>query len=100
MSLVRDMKTLFRLTLAPIRGATHQQRLDSFYGAQAADYDRFRQRLLLGRQELYDRLPSPDGGVWVELGGGTGGNIEFLGERRRVLKQIHIVDLSTSLHAV
>ena len=100
MSLVRDMKTLFHLTLAPVRGDTHQERLDSFYGAQAADYDRFRERLLHGRQELYDRLPTPDGGVWVELGGGTGANIEFLGERRRALKQIHIVDLSTSLLAI
>lgn len=97
MSLVRDMKTLFRLTLVPIRGGTHEQRLESFYGSQAADYDRFRERLLHGRQQLYDRLPTPDGGVWVELGGGTGSNIERLGERRARLKQVHIVDLSASL---
>lgn len=97
MSVVRDLKTLFHLTLSPIRGESHQERLDSFYRGQAADYDRFRQRLLHGRQELYNRLPTPDGGVWVELGGGTGANLEFLGDRRRALKQIHLVDLSTSL---
>jgi S-adenosylmethionine-diacylgycerolhomoserine-N-methlytransferase len=97
MRLVRDLKTLFHLTLAPIRGDTHQQRLDSFYGGQAADYDRFRERLLHGRRELYGRLPAPAGGVWLELGGGTGANLEYLGERRRDLKAIHIVDLSRSL---
>jgi len=97
MPLVRDLKTLFHLTLVPIRGATHEQRLESFYGSQAADYDHFRDRLLHGRQQLYDRLPTPDGGVWVELGGGTGANLEYLGERRARLKQIHIVDLSSSL---
>jgi S-adenosylmethionine-diacylgycerolhomoserine-N-methlytransferase len=100
MPLVRDLQTLFRLTLAPIRGQTHQERLDSFYSAQAADYDRFRERLLHGRQELYNRLPTPGGGVWVELGGGTGSNLAFLGERLRTLSQIHIVDLSTSLLAI
>jgi S-adenosylmethionine-diacylgycerolhomoserine-N-methlytransferase len=97
MSLARDLKTLFHLTLAPIRGQTHEERLESFYGAQAADYDRFRERLLHGRRELYKRLPTPAGAVWVELGGGTGANLEILGERRRDLKQIHIVDLSASL---
>lgn len=100
MSIARDLKTLFHLTLSPIRGATHQERLDSFYGAQAADYDRFRQRLLHGRQELYDKLPTPDGGVWIEFGGGTAANLEFLGERRAALKEIHVVDLSSSLLGV
>src|SRR5436853_4969507 len=97
MSIARDLKTLFHLTLSPIRGEMHQARLDSFYGAQAADYDRFRQRLLHGRQELYEKLPAPEGGVWVEFGGGTAANLEFLGDRRTALKQVHVVDLSSSL---
>lgn len=97
MSFVRDLKTLFHLTLSPIKGATHEQRLESFYAKQADDYDRFRKRLLHGRQELYDKLPAPEGGVWVEMGGGTGHNLEYLGDRRRALKQVTIVDLSTSL---
>jgi S-adenosylmethionine-diacylgycerolhomoserine-N-methlytransferase len=97
MSIARDLKTLFHLTLSPIRGDTHQARLDSFYGSQAADYDRFRQKLLHGRRELYEKLPAPDGGVWIEFGGGTAANLEHLGERRAALKRIHVVDLSSSL---
>lgn len=100
MSVVQDLKTLFHLTVSPIRGDTHQERLDSFYAKQAGDYDRFRQRLLHGRKELYDQLPTPEQGVWVELGGGTGANLEHLGPRLGSLGQAHIVDLSSSLLGV
>ena len=97
MSIAHDLKILYHLTLAPIRGRTHQERLESFYAKQAEDYDAFRARLLQGRRELYERLPIPQNGIWIEMGGGTGANLEFLGTRVRLLKQIHIVDLSPSL---
>lgn len=100
MSFVADLRTWYRLLLAPIRGATLQDRLESFYGPQAQDYDRSRARLLHGREALYRRIPVPDGGTWIEMGGGTAANLEFLGERLANLRQVYIVDLATSLLAV
>lgn len=98
MSLISDLRVLYHMTLSPIRGKTHAERLDSFYAKQAGDYDAFRARLLQGRQELYEKhLPVPAGGVWVEVGGGTGHNLEYLGDRIRELGEVYIVDLSSSL---
>ena len=54
MSFASDLKVLYHLTLSPIRGKTHAERLESFYGAQAGAYDDFRKRLLKGRQELFE----------------------------------------------
>lgn len=97
MSLAGDLKILYHLALAPIRGRSHQERLDSFYAGQAEGYDAFRRHLLKGREELYAQLPVPEGGVWYELGGGTGHNLEYLGERLRSLAKVVVVDLSESL---
>lgn len=97
MSLASDLKTLVHLTLSPIRGASHQERLDSFYGKQAKGYDAFRAHLLPGRRELYQGLPTPRGGLWIEMGGGTAANLEHLGPRLGELAQVWVVDLSASL---
>ena len=97
MSPANRLKVLYRLALAPIRGTTHAERLESFYRDQAAHYDRTRAGLLLGRRELVESLPVPDAGVWVELGGGTGENLEYLGGRSSRLSRIYVVDLSPSL---
>ena len=97
MSLAQNLKILYHLALAPVRGRTHEERLESFYAGQAADYDAFRKRLLHGREELYQRIPVPTGGVWVEMGGGTGSNLEYLGPSLQTIRKVHIVDLSASL---
>src|SRR3954463_4846190 len=97
MSLGSDLKILFHMTLAPIRGHSHRDRLESFYAGQAKSYDSFRAHLLRGRQELYESLPVPEGGVWIEMGGGTGHNLQYLGDRIRQLGQVYVVDLSASL---
>jgi S-adenosylmethionine-diacylgycerolhomoserine-N-methlytransferase len=97
MSIAHDLKILYHLALAPIRGKTHQERLESFYAQQAEDYDAFRARLLQGRRELYEALLTPQNGVWIEMGGGTGSNLEYLGPRVASLKEVHVVDLSPSL---
>ena len=88
MSLGSDLKLLYHLFLSPIRGRTHAERLNSFYGPQADAYDESRARFLCGRRELYKALPAPDGGVWIEMGGGTGANLEHLGDRIRNLGAI------------
>lgn len=97
MSLLADLKTLYHLTLSPIRGKSHAERLDSFYRNQAAQYDDFRKRLLRGREEMLRDLPLPPGGVWVDMGGGTGQNLEFIADRLGTLSRIYIVDLASSL---
>jgi S-adenosylmethionine-diacylgycerolhomoserine-N-methlytransferase len=100
MSLAADLRTLYHLTLAPIRGHSHAERLESFYGPQAAAYDRFRERLLHGRKELFSSIPFDRGARWVDLGGGTAANLEFLGRRLADLQRVFVVDLSPSLLAV
>jgi S-adenosylmethionine-diacylgycerolhomoserine-N-methlytransferase len=101
MSLLAELKTLYHLALRPVRGRTHADRLESFYAGQAAQYDQFRRRLLRGRQELWSQLsPFAQGAVWVDLGGGTGANLEYFGESILRLSRIYVVDLSPSLLAV
>ncbi|QDV11596.1 Demethylmenaquinone methyltransferase [Rosistilla oblonga] len=96
MTISSDLKTLLQLAL-PIRGETHQQRLESFYGKQADNYDLFRKRLLHGREQLWQSIPIPQGGRWVDFGGGTGANVESIADRLPQLERLEIVDLSPSL---
>ncbi len=97
MALFADLRVLYHLVLKPVRGKDHADRMENFYGGQAAAYDDFRKRLLRGREELYQQLAVPEGGVWVELGGGTGSNLEFLGDRLARLSKVYVVDLAESL---
>jgi S-adenosylmethionine-diacylgycerolhomoserine-N-methlytransferase len=91
------LRVLYHLALSPIRGKSHKERLESFYSKQAHGYDAFRKRLLKGRQTLYNSLPAQPGCVWVEMGGGTASNLEYLGDRIERLGSVHVVDLSGSL---
>lgn len=97
MALLADLRVLYHLVLKPVRGKSHADRMENFYRGQAATYDDFRKRLLRGREELYRQLDVPAGGIWVELGGGTGSNLEYLGDRIRKLAKVYVVDLSESL---
>jgi S-adenosylmethionine-diacylgycerolhomoserine-N-methlytransferase len=98
--LLRDAKTLFHLATASGRGSSHAERLENFYSAQSKDYDSFRERLLKGRCDLIESLDLKPGAVWLDLGGGTGQNLEFAGERLAALKKVYVVDLSPSLLGV
>jgi S-adenosylmethionine-diacylgycerolhomoserine-N-methlytransferase len=95
--LASDLKVLYHLALRPVRGRDHAQRMEDFYRGQAEHYDRFRQRLLHGREELFRSLPVPEDGVWVDLGGGTGANLRWLEERISKLRRVYVVDLAGSL---
>jgi S-adenosylmethionine-diacylgycerolhomoserine-N-methlytransferase len=97
MSFWSDLRVLYHLALKPVRGASHQERLESFYAGQAGTYDDFRRRLLQGRQELYSAIDIPAQGSWVDMGGGTGANLEYLADRIGQLRQVYVVDLSPSL---
>jgi S-adenosylmethionine-diacylgycerolhomoserine-N-methlytransferase len=97
MGLASDLRVLYRLAFAPVRGGSHGDRLEAFYRDQRGAYDDFRKRLLHGRDELMRSLDVPDGATLLDLGGGTGNNIEYLGDRVPKLKSIRVVDLCPSL---
>jgi len=111
MSLASDLKILYHLALKPVRGNDHAARMESFYAGQAGAYDDFRKRLLKGRQELWNLIPPPAGGTWIDMGGGTGANLEYFSTKPRNategvpysdgrlagLEKIYVLDLSHSL---
>ncbi len=75
------------------RAPSQAQQLDAFYGPQVEHYDRFRERLLHGREQLVARLDLPRDAHVVELGGGTGRNAEFFGARLDTIARYDVVDL-------
>lgn len=94
-------------------GANGQQdALESFYKAQAGVYDNTRKRLLRGREDMLglvaaqlvqkaakDRTHDPKR-IWVDIGGGTGWNIEAMSEFVSVpdfFSSVYLVDFSPSL---
>jgi S-adenosylmethionine-diacylgycerolhomoserine-N-methlytransferase len=97
MAFLNDLKILYHLALRPVRGKNHAQRMEDFYSGQATNYDDFRKRLLQGREEVYESLGRGGGRVWVDFGGGTGANLECIGEAIRAFEKIYVVDLATSL---
>lgn len=97
MAFFSDLRILYHLTIKPVRGHDHAARMESFYSGQAAAYDDFRRRLLHGRQELWNAIHIPNDAVWVDMGGGTGSNLEYFGPRIQQLRKVYVVDLSHSL---
>jgi S-adenosylmethionine-diacylgycerolhomoserine-N-methlytransferase len=97
MNALAQLKILYHLALSPIRGETHQERLDSFYRGQAEGYDDFRKQMLHGREEMFTRLPLREGDRWVDLGCGTGSNAEYLADKLPTFGEVVLVDLSESL---
>ena len=97
MTLLADARILLAMARGASRGGSHAQRLQRFYAPQAQAYDAFRERLLHGREQLIESLPVPDGGYVVELGAGTGRNLEFFGARLARLRVVEAVDLCPAL---
>jgi S-adenosylmethionine-diacylgycerolhomoserine-N-methlytransferase len=97
MGLASDLRILKNMVFASHKGDTHGERLEAFYRLQADAYDDFRRRLLHGREDMMRALDVPDGGRLVDMGGGTGSNFEYLGDRRARLSQLTVVDLAPSL---
>jgi S-adenosylmethionine-diacylgycerolhomoserine-N-methlytransferase len=94
-----DFAVLRRMLGGMPRASSHAAALSRFYEPQAQHYDRFRERLLCGRAELIARLSLPQDAYVVELGGGTGRNAEFFGERLERIATLEIVDLCAPLLA-
>jgi S-adenosylmethionine-diacylgycerolhomoserine-N-methlytransferase len=107
-SLVSELRVLWHLVAHRSQGANHQERLESFYSGQAGDYDAFRKRLLQGRERMIEAigqtLDSPELAelaeprTWIDIGGGTGHNVEAAGEAfRNRFDRIVVLDLTPSL---
>ena len=81
-----------------VNGDTQQERLESFYVTQSDVYDSYRVRMLHGRLPMIQAMPAPKGAVWVDLGGGTGSNLEFYGdEGLSHFSRVVVLDLCPSL---
>lgn len=96
-TLESDVKVLQSMIFADVRGETQQERLESFYVSQADLYDSYRYRMLHGRLPMVTAMPAPKGGTWVDLGGGTGSNLEFFGENLNHFGKVVVLDLCPSL---
>jgi S-adenosylmethionine-diacylgycerolhomoserine-N-methlytransferase len=97
MSVLADARVLRQFLRGAPRGVSHAERLQRFYAPQAGVYDEFRERLLHGRRELIEWLAPPPGSTLIDLGGGTGRNLEFLGSRMLSLARVEVVDLCPAL---
>lgn len=99
---VADARVLLRLLLGQPRRGSHAQRLEGFYAPQAERYDAFRARLLHGREDLVRALDARPGMSVVELGCGTGANLEALARAVPLghLEHVTLVDLCRPLLAV
>jgi S-adenosylmethionine-diacylgycerolhomoserine-N-methlytransferase len=95
--LLGDSRVLWQMLRGQSRAGSAAERLQAFYAPQASRYDDFRARLLHGRSELVDRLAPPLKGTVIELGGGTGSNIERFGSRLQGLERYTLVDLCPAL---
>lgn len=90
---------------------SQQEALESFYRSQASIYDATRDRLLQGREDMLALVAAQvkyrrstgiitQKPIWVDIGGGTGWNIEQMGNALDVptfFHAVYLVDLSTSL---
>ncbi|EDO03661.1 hypothetical protein SS1G_06142 [Sclerotinia sclerotiorum 1980 UF-70] len=89
-----------------------QDALESFYKAQASVYDATRKRLLRGREDMLALVAAQlvnkknrehrheTRRIWVDIGGGTGWNIEAMSKYVSVpefFSSIYLVDFSPSL---
>lgn len=92
-----DARVLMRLLLGQPRRGSQAERLQAFYAPQAADYDRFRARLLHGRETLVRLMDVPAGARVLELGGGTGSNLAHFGQRLASFERVELVDLCPAL---
>lgn len=99
-SIAGDLRILGHLLRGAAGAGSAAERMTRFYAGQAGDYDRFRERLLHGRAELVRHLAPPAGSRVVELGAGTGRNLDFFGERLGRLRSVTLVDLCPPLLAV
>ena len=99
MNLKEEVKTLYQLVKPRQKGSNLKDRLNDFYGEQAHHYDDFRKRLLHGRETLMQTIPPlpTKKPTWIDVGGGTGSNLEINRAFTEQCKSVTIVDLARPL---
>mmetsp|Transcript_5717 Transcript_5717/g.9926 ORF Transcript_5717/g.9926 Transcript_5717/m.9926 type:complete len:352 (+) Transcript_5717:30-1085(+) len=101
--LKNDLTVLRHIWFSNAKGGDHAARLENFYGPQAEAYDKFRANFLWGRKPMLAacaaRLRGRTNITWVDLGGGTGENVDMMAQYLPLenFKSIYIVDLCHSL---
>lgn len=97
MGLGADFKILYNMVFHHGHGESHAERLNDFYSGQAEGYDDFRRRFLVGRAEMMHAAATQKEAIWVDMGGGTGANLENIVDLIPDMKKIYVVDLASSL---
>lgn len=96
-----ELRGVLPLLLSAPKGDTHAERMESFYRPQADSYDATRERFLHGRDVLIRECArlAPQGGVWVDVGGGTARNVLEMRKYRDLstFERIYLVDISPSM---
>ncbi|KAH9565685.1 hypothetical protein CY35_04G089900 [Sphagnum magellanicum] len=99
----QDADCLAAMWLRGVRGTSHKERLEFFYGPQAHAYDRFRASFLHGRMPMLAscaaRLRGSTGLTWVDMGGGTAENIDMMSQfiDLESFDKIYVVDICSAL---
>ncbi|KAJ9529578.1 hypothetical protein QJQ45_013915 [Haematococcus lacustris] len=102
-SLRDDLTVLRHMWFSKAKGSDHAARLENFYGPQAQAYDKFRANFLWGRKPMLAacaaRLAGKTNLIWVDLGGGTGENVDMMADYMPLenFSAIYVVDLCHSL---
>ncbi|GLB37140.1 putative protein of unknown function (DUF3419) [Lyophyllum shimeji] len=104
-----QLKFVWHCFLRPLRASDQKARLDKFYKGQADIYDKTRAGLLRGRGTMLSlcashlrsmRVSQPKKRlVWVDIGGGTGHNIELMDKYFPIssFDAVYIIDLCEPL---
>jgi len=82
---------------SPVKRIGLRRWFDRLRVSEPSDYDDFRDRMLHGREELICGLLPAPGSVWVELGAGTGRNLDFIGDQLKGLTRVYLVDQARPL---
>jgi S-adenosylmethionine-diacylgycerolhomoserine-N-methlytransferase len=96
--LTNQLKSVVGIAKGMPNTGNHKTDLEEFYAPQSESYDYFRKRLLKGRREMLSYLCLIGGQKVVEVGCGTGQNLDYLDPSLiRSLERLDLVDLCPSL---
>lgn len=96
--IVNELNSLLGILRGMKKTKDHKKNLDQFYSSQSDSYDYFRKRLLKGRKQMLDLLDIRPKQKIVELGCGTGQNLDFINPSILVnIDRIDLVDICEPL---
>ncbi len=93
-----DFKVIRQLLLSRPKGESQKEKMDSFYLNQADEYDSFREKLLPGRAAMMEQVFKKQiEGKWIDIGAGTGKNLELAGHFADNFTDIFLLDICKPL---